>query len=154
MEWGREGQWQIASLFFPFNTLENAKNNFSGNGTQMSDSWQHLEKARPPLCPLFFFLTITINMISMKVTQKMWVQKVKFFFIFLICHSTLHSAWMVKRSPSSPWRLPSAHSHGLWWTKACIQNPKLTQAPQDIFGHMINTEWLTIQACRFFSVPN
>ena len=132
MEWGREGQWQIASLSFPFNTLENAKNNFSGNGIQMSDSWQHLEKARPPLCPLFFFLTITINMISMKVTQKMWVQKVKFFFIFLICHNTLHSAWMVKSSPSSPWHLPSPHSHGLWWSKGCIQNPKLTQAPQDI----------------------
>lgn len=23
------------------------------------------------------------------------------------------SAWMVKSSPSSPWRLPSPHSHGL-----------------------------------------
>ena len=132
MEWGREGQWQIASFFPPSTPLKIQKITSVRMELKCQISDSTLEKAGPPLCPLFFFLTITISMISMKVTQKMWVQKVKLFFVFLICHSTLHSAWMVKSSPSSPWRLPSPHSHGLWWTKRCTQNPKLTQAPQDI----------------------
>lgn len=140
--------------FFPFNTLENAKNNFSENGTQMSDSWQHLEKAGPPLCPLFFFLTITINKVSMKVTQKMWVQEVKFFFVFLIYHSTLHSAWMVKVHPVLSGIYPPLTAMVCDGLRDVHRTPNSLRPLKTSFGHMISTEWLTVQAGRFFSVPN
>lgn len=109
-------------------------------------------KAGPPLCLFSSFLTITINKISMKVTQKNVSAGSEVFSCFPIYHSTLYSAWMRKVHPVLPGIYSSPHSHGLWWTKGCTQNPKLTQAPKTSLA-MISTEMAYCPGWQILSVP-
>lgn len=154
MEWGREGQWQIASFFSPSTPLKIQKITSVRMELKCQISDSTLEKAGPPLCPLFFFLTITINMISMKVTEKMWVQKVKFFFVFLICHSTQHLPGWWKVHPVHPGVYPPLTAMVCDGLRDVHRTPNSLRPLKTSFGHMISTEWLTVQACRLFSVSN
>lgn len=90
---------QFTCLFFlpaPLNVL----NNPNHDTTQMWNSCRLLNERRPPLFPLFFFLTNTISAVDMNITPKMWVWKVKHLFVFFISHSIPHAARWWKKNHS------------------------------------------------------
>lgn len=79
--------------------------------------------------PSFFFLTITINKISMKVTQKMWVQEVKFslFPSYITVHCILPGWWKVH--PVLPGIYPPLSQPWSEWTRRMYTEPQTHSGP-------------------------